>query len=432
MPVTAPRGNPALAAATRAEIDRVRDSGVLGRSGRLFELFEFLAARSDGDPAPKEIEIALSVFGKGGVEAAKDDPVARVYVHRLRRRLDEFYLRNGSPSGVRVAVPKGEYRIVGQPIDEGSMTPAPRRVGAFGFLWSRPRLVAVVAAAALLIGNVAAWAVVTGGRGGEVEQLRRDPVWAALSGQDRPLMIVVGDYYMFGEYQGGMFLNRLVRDFAINSREDLLEALRGAEPEDAEVYSDVNVRYLPVSIAFALTRILRVLPPERDVRVVLASEVSADTIRDFDIIYVGLISGLAALREPAFAASRFAVGTTYDELIDTETGERYVSEAFMSAPYGTMHRDYGFAAGFPGPRGTRILIVAGARDAAVMGVAESLTRPGALRELHAGAGAGAFEALYEVQGQQHVSLESDLLAAAARDGARIWATPETPLTFPRE
>jgi hypothetical protein len=275
--------------------------------------------------------------------------------------------------------------------------------------------------------------MIAGDRVGEGELVRRDPVWRALGDDERPLVIVVGDYYMFGEYEGGgLFLNRLVRDFAINSREDLLESFRAA-PDDAETFQDVDIRYLPVSTAFALTRVMKAVPQDRDVRVLLGSEVTAETMRDNDIVYVGLVSGLGPLREPAFASSRFAVGATYDELIDTETGDHYVSEAFISAPYGTMHRDYGFVTSFDGPRGNHVLIIAGARDAAVMGVSESLTRSSTLSALHQrSGGAESFEALYEIQGQQHVSLESAVLAAAPRDSARIWATQESPPQFPLE
>jgi hypothetical protein len=182
-----------------------------------------------------------------------------------------------------------------------------------------------------------------------------------------------------------------------------------------------------------LTRVMRVLPDDRDVRVTLASELSPEMLRDFDIVYIGLVSGMGALREPAFAASRFAVGPSYDELVDTATGERFESEAFLAASYGGMHRDYGFAARFPGPRGNEVLIIAGARDAAVTGVADSLTRPASLRALRAAAGgAASLEALYEIQGQRHVSLESAVLAAAPRDGARSWSTLDSPLQFPSE
>ncbi len=423
--------------ATRSEIARVRESGVLGRSGRLLELFDYLAARANDPTPPKEIEIALAVFGKADADAVKDDPVARVYVHRLRKRLEDFYLREGARNGVRLTLPKGDYRLTGVTLDGDETPPAVGSVPvapALAMLMRRWRLAAAAVAALLLMGNVAAWSAISGTSGQtETNRLQRDPLWLGLASGDRPLMIVVGDYYMFAEYEGGgLFLNRLIRDFAINSREDLLESLRDV-PLDGPTYSDVDLRYLPISTAFALTRVMSAIPEGRDVRVLLASEVSPDTLREFDIVYVGLVSGLGALREPTFAASRFAVGESYDELIDTETGQRYLSEAFISAPYGAMHRDYGFMSSFAGPRGNRILIIAGARDAAVMGVAESLTRSASLATLHQMAGSsGSIEAIYEIQGQGHVSLESDVVAAGPRNEAQVWATQASPPQFPRE
>ena len=63
MTVTPPEAPEILAPAALAEIARVRASGVLGGSGRLLELFEFLAQRSAEGRPPKEAEIALEVFG---------------------------------------------------------------------------------------------------------------------------------------------------------------------------------------------------------------------------------------------------------------------------------------------------------------------------------------------------------------------------------
>ena len=68
-----------------AELARVRGSGVLGDSGRLRELFDYLAGRgADAVPA-SQADIADSVFGQADTEG--DDATVRVYIHRLRKRL---------------------------------------------------------------------------------------------------------------------------------------------------------------------------------------------------------------------------------------------------------------------------------------------------------------------------------------------------------
>ncbi len=428
MTVTESDPDPALAAATAREIDRVRREGGLGESGRLRELFDFLVERS-GDPLPpKEVEIAVAVFGKPETDTLKDDPVARVYVHRLRKRLDEFYRREGAPDGVRLDVPKGQYRVVGQRV--GGDAPAASAGSGPDFGRLRPgawRLLAAGAAALVLL-NIAAWAVL-GGR--DAEPVSAHPIWAPMANTGRPLVIVAGDYYMFGDYGDSPFLRRLVRDFTINSREELLRR-RMENAEDYDRYTDVNLQYLPVSVAYAMARIMPGAP-DKPTRTVLASDLTPEMLRDYDVLYIGLLSGLGMLRDPVFARSRFAVGDSYDEMVDTETDTAYFSEGFATDSYDGMYRDYGFFSSFDGPAGNRIVVIAGARDAGVSGVAERLSSPAAYAALQDAAGdSGAFEALYEVEGQQNVSLDARLLAAAPVDSGAIWAFDGPAREFPAE
>src|SRR6478735_2678119 len=90
------------------ELARVRDSGLVGQSGRLRDLFDFLAARGpDGEPAT-QADIAETVFGQ--MQAEADDATARVYIHRLRKRLEQFY--EGRDQGVgRLVIPAGAYAL---------------------------------------------------------------------------------------------------------------------------------------------------------------------------------------------------------------------------------------------------------------------------------------------------------------------------------
>lgn len=430
----------ALDPATLAEIARVRESGVLGATGRLVELFDFLASRSADSRPPKEAEIALAVFGKADSEALRDDPVARVYIHRLRKRLDDFYLRHGMPSGVRLDIPKGDYRIVcvtpqeaTLAVDDGvpeaanddarpSKAPRKRRWG----------LIAAAFGAVLIGGNVAAWALLAN-KPEAPAQLADAGIWTDIANSKRPLLIVVGDYYMFGEYEERVKLKRLVRDFAINSKEDLVHSQRD-NPGGFDQYSDVAMQYLPASAAYALADLAPVLREGRKVQVMLASELTPDRLKSDDIIYVGLLSGMGKLRDPVFSQSRFAIGESYDQIIDRKTGRTYTSEAFLAAPSDQMYRDYGFFSTFEGPGGNRIAILSGSRDTAVMGVAEALTQIDRLEKVEKKTGGEKdFEALFEVKGQKHVNLEAQVLASNGIDSPTIWGgAPANVASFPKK
>ena len=65
------------------QAEQFRASGLLGKPGALSRLFDFLLLRSLSGEVPKEIEIALQVFGKGANFDVAQDSVVRVYVHKL-------------------------------------------------------------------------------------------------------------------------------------------------------------------------------------------------------------------------------------------------------------------------------------------------------------------------------------------------------------
>ncbi|MEO6041520.1 MAG: winged helix-turn-helix domain-containing protein, partial [Croceibacterium sp.] len=77
------------ARAFAAEVAQLRAVNLPGESGRLRELFDFLADRSAGAGAASQAEIADTVFGQ--TDASGDDATVRVYIHRLRKRLDDHY-----------------------------------------------------------------------------------------------------------------------------------------------------------------------------------------------------------------------------------------------------------------------------------------------------------------------------------------------------
>ncbi len=417
-----------------AEVERIRAAGVLGASGRLLELFEYLVGRSGDERPPKEAEIAFAVFGKADAEAVRDDPVARVYIHRLRKRLDDYYLRNGEASGVRLDIPKGDYRLVcvkSEEAEAAAVETVPPVEAARPEAARRNRRWGLIAAgvAAAIAANVGAWAIFLN-KPAKTDALIDTPMWTQFAHSQRPLTIVVGDYYMFGEYDQGVYLKRLIRDFSINSKEDLVHHYRN-DPKNFDVYSDVAMQYLPASVAFALTD-LAPLMQGRDVQVSLASELSPDRLKTDDILFVGMLSAMGKLRDPAFAQSHFGFGESFDQIVDRSTGKKYTSEALVAAPSDAMYRDYGFFSTFTGPGGNRISILSGSRDTAVMGVAEAMTHLEPLGRVEKQTeGVKDFEAVFEVKGQKHVNLEAQILVSYELDSKAIWTgAPANVTSFP--
>jgi hypothetical protein len=406
----------------RAHADRIRASGVLGRSPLMQRLFDFLLECSIVGKAPKEIEVAVDAFGKGAEFDVSQDAMVRVYIHKLRRKLEEFYAGAGSAEPVRLSIPKGEYRFV----VETAEIPAPQLPPAelpppptVRKRWLLPALAASVVINALVVGFLL---LRPAAPVDEFESVRQSSVWSPLLKDDRTIFVVVGDYYIFGETDESMEVKRLVREFDINSPQDLDVRMK-SEPELAERYMDLELAYLPTATAFALRNVIPVFSPvNRRVRVVTMSQLNPAVIKSADIVYIGYLSGLGMLSDIVFSASRLQVGESYDEIVDRTTKQRYISQAAGAPLRGERQfHDYGYFATFLGPSGNRIIVIAGTRDVAAMHMAETLTSPTGVQSLVAKAGkTPSFEALYEVYGMDKLNLDGKLLLTSPIDSNTIW------------
>ena len=401
---------------------RVRARRALGRSEGLNRLFDYLAERARTGARPKEFEVAAAVFGRGGDFDGARDASVRVAVHRLRRKLDDFYAGPGADEPVRLSIPRGEYRMIAEPTP--SMAPAPAAP-------SRRLWWAVVAALTSL--NLAAWGVfwMTHDVDRGLRQARAQAPWTQLARSPATTLLVLGDYYIFGEIDPAAGVDRLIRQYSINSREDL-DAWLMDSPRASGRYRDLDLFYLPVGAAFALRSLIPVLArgkPER-LRVVLASDLTPEMLKRDNIVYLGYLSGLGVLRQPVFAGSRFQVGDTWDQLIDARTHRTYVSQEGGPSQGDRARRDFGYVSAFSGPGGNRIVVIAGARDAGLQQAAEAMASPQALKAL-ARVGAGAnFEALYEVNGIGRATLAHHLVTASPRTAVDPW-TAQPNLSFPQ-
>ena len=399
--------------------EQFRASGLLGKPGTLSRLFDFLLARSLEGGAPKETEIALQVFGKSPGFDVSQDAVVRVYVHKLRRRLEEFNGR--TPDAPNIIIPKGEYRLllerpatepVVAPV-ETSTPPVPvRRANWLG--------IGIATCCALIVGALLGAGFSMGGAQWDMREVRHSAVWGPLLADDLPITIVVGDYYLLGEAnpQTG-HIDRLVREFFINSHEDFRDHAE-LNPQLMQRYRNLDLTYLPAASAFALQDIVPVLGTAKPVRVVLMSQLDANALKNSHIVYIGYISGLGMLGDRVFAVSCVSPGGSYDELVDTKTDHTYLSTAMGASSDGEF-RDYGYFSTFAGPNGNRVVVIAGTRDIGVMQIAQSLAARHDVDDLCKNAGkAPAFESLVEISGMGKTGFKSRSLFVSGMKAEKIW------------
>jgi len=403
-------------AALRQAAARIQASGVLGEA-RLRNLFDYLTTKTLAGESPKEITIAMDVFGKTLDFDVSQDALVRVYIHKLRKALEGFYAADDGEGGAALHIPRGEYRL--KVNTRPSIAPGRKS-------WVKDRRVlllcaAVIAMVVLLgIGIALVWPSQT-----ELQHVRANPIWSGILNDDRPIMIVLGDYYLIGETDDSMEVKRLVREYSVNSKADL-DRYVSEHPEYAPRYMDVGLRYLPISAALALRNVMVVLAPQnRRITVSKMSDLEPGSLKTADIVYIGYLSGMGMFQDLVFSGSRFAVGESYDEVIDKKTRHTYLSQVGNQAlepapPTGKeqTYHDYGIFEKLQGPGGNTIIVVSGTRDEGVSQTAEAFTSLQKLNELGRQTDLTLpLEALIEVSAFNGTNLAGNLLVQSNRNRA---------------
>jgi hypothetical protein len=388
----------------RACVARVIESGVLGRGHVYPKLLTYLADRTTRGEVPKEFDISVDVFGKAKGDTDAADAQTRVHIYKLRARLDSYYAGAGKNDSLRLEIPKGTYHLCAVSNDA---TPANDKTAVA--TPSAPRPITRYAVAGVLVAlvlSIAANVVLLTNRPPTNERLVADShVWAGLNSTSRPLLIVIGDHFFFGEWGS----RRRTRDIRINSKDELQAA---AEYAANPGLSFETLSYLPKSTVFALQTLLP-HASGKSVTMKLISELTADDLRDHDVVYVGFVRAMTTWREYFLGISNFTAEPPLFMGFARKDGEVYE----RSGPVPEHNRDYGLLTRFVGSTGNQILVLTGIGDAGVlaavriagteMGIDQVETQ---LRTAEIDTGAG-FEVLVEVDAHSRTELGARVVGA---------------------
>ena len=107
---------PGAADLERSELKEVLFSKTFARSQRLVRLLEYIAEQHFLGQADQvcEYTIATEVLGRSADFDPAEDAISRVEIHRLRKKLREYYATEGAERPMKIVVPPGMYAPVFQ------------------------------------------------------------------------------------------------------------------------------------------------------------------------------------------------------------------------------------------------------------------------------------------------------------------------------
>lgn len=336
------------------ELEKLESLIALGRGKRLQELLRYLVERSENGNPPKESEIAIDVLGKEVDFNPSADPIVRVYVHKLRKKLEAFYLEN--ESSCRLKIPVGSYRVELVSVEE---LPSLGKGNAVLRLNSKTRNVfrkfslslsyrivfAVFSFAFILLGGLAVYWVKTNSHS----------TWNTLFGEAQVVTIAVGDFFTYREILPYSEMSVVVRNPSINSKNEFEQFSN--HPESASRrYAEADLKYYNEGVVVAMLEIAKMKGFDAaKVNFKPASQLNADDFRSGPIFYIGLFKAMGELRGIV------------------EGAEKYKIQGSASG----LHDDFAAFAITQGPAKHRIVMLASYTDTGVTEIVKVFANEGA-------------------------------------------------------
>lgn len=249
-------------------IQKVINSQCFTKSVVLKELFKLLVEQSVKGEELKELEIAYQIFGKHN-KSDKEKNI-RIYVFNLRKKLKEYYEKEGSNDVILFSIPKGGYEV---------------KITTNRKLYFRSQMarfspyilglsIALLVVAALLF------------QSGARHELTRKYIWKDIYKSEYPLLMVLGDHYFVNQRNvfGRMSATRFTD---INTDSDF-DRMISQSPQTEKDLQKTGQTYINRQGPFAMYKIMEFLgggKPTINMRYV--SNLEWEHVKNTNTIFIG-------------------------------------------------------------------------------------------------------------------------------------------------
>ncbi|MBD3289062.1 hypothetical protein GF337_09680 [candidate division KSB1 bacterium] len=357
---------------------------------------------------PTETTIATEFLKRDESFNPSEDPIVRVYIHEIRKRLKNYYQAEGKKEKVRIEIPKGGYGLKFNTIKKSSKI--------------RQYISYVLAVLLLFSVTIIIFLLrfeKSNNNNGQNE-IYTSVIWHDILHNEKPILIVFGDVFFFREKKGDNN-GRIVRDEDINSMEELESYTANITDPTVEVTQLKRHTYLIEYCPYSLLYLLPILnSSNKSVSIRLCSELTVNDLKTHNIIYVGLIKCLGPLNF-YFKKSHINIVSKYTFSLSDQTKDTLLTYSTNKINAGNYHMDYGFIIKFLGPSNNQILLLAGTRLTGTLGVVDKITNVESIKEIENAfmnkydTFPTSFEMLYEVFGLRRQFIQSDILYIQSTD-----------------
>jgi hypothetical protein len=333
-------------------LTKIKKSQELEHQESLQKLLEYLTQSAIKGYIPKEMEIAIDVFEKNAAFNPSKDPVVRVYVHRLREKLIEYYKNSGKHDKIKFHLVKGRYEI--KFLESSFVNNIKKRITKLShyhiFVISSFLITVLLINYCLKISDLKEQI--------QYENLvhESDLLWDDFLSSTHSALIVLGNHVSLKCEQSGPFPEQIYwQNYLLT--EDIVNAYNIYSIK--KDYAICNDLYLfEKNSIWGLPNIMPVIiQNKKDFSFKAASDVIPDDLNNHDIIFIGACTTLrffqTLLHNLDFYFRFIPWHVAYRLAPDDSIQYMYLGGEEFSGLY---HRDIGVIAKMPGPNMNEIVI----------------------------------------------------------------------------
>lgn len=386
-------------------MQNLKNSQTFSGSGVYIQLLDYLYQHYKQGKIPKETSIAIDVFNRESTFDSATDTIVRVHMHKLRKKIEHYYLTEGKNEECILTIPKGHYQLKfiksASSVKKSLLTSSRKTIFTLTF-----------SAIILFIFAFILYQTHTKKKDPYIK-LKSTNTWFRFIDSDRPVMIVLGDYFFFSMTSKADSLQLVARDFNINNQNEF-EQFKDKMKDGREI-NELDYTYLGHFTAYSLNNILPVFYKNgKDVEVRLISRFRVEDLSKYNIVFIGLYKTLGPFYNILnYSNARVDIDEGKvqfkNKLIDSIDiyNQRGIPEA--------MHNDFGLIAKVPGPVKNEVIIISAFHDIGLIECSKNIISPSQHKLIETKLAKKYqnaplyYEAFYKINGVDRTSINSNLI-----------------------
>ena len=323
-------------------------------------LLIYLVKSTQSKSIPKEITIAIDVFRKDTSFNSNKDSTVRYHIHMLRKKLDNYYKNEGKSDKIKLMIPKGHYEVQYIYTKDQNVHKY-HRIVTYIKRWEVVVILLLLFLSIYLFyrqiySDKKSHALLTTNIVG-----LKDEIWSSFFENGYPILIILGDDFLLDEYCPEFKRYRQIRDWEIDSEDDLNNFLI-RYPKENLWKSEITG--IPFGGTDNLMDILPIIYQfQSNVSLKMSSTLSLEEIRNHNIIYIGEFKNLRVLNKLIYKTPiRYQYHPNERLFIMGESGDTLNTFLRVEAPYDQKNKynvDYSLLIKIPGFSRENLIFVVG-------------------------------------------------------------------------